>query len=160
MHPLSAKTTIATIDHVCVMLKPWSSEERMTVVTNGSGYRDDQIIYWLSGLIREQKMSKPETKIGKWNEVDSLSEDLGICRGGCYNFYKTCFPLGEGKSEEKWQKNSEVNQSFSPSSPLTGLLSKSDRLFFSCILLRSAWSSPDVKKKHPSPFYTSEDLVA
>lgn len=105
MHPLSTKTTIATIDHdVCVMLKPWSSEERMTAVSNGSGYRDDQITYWLSGLIREQKMSKPETKTGKWNEVDSLSEDLRICRGGWYNFYKTCFPLKQWQ-RQKWKKN-------------------------------------------------------
>lgn len=69
---LSTKTAIKTIDHdVPVMLIPQSCEERMTAVSNGNGCRDDQIIFWLSGLISEEKMSKPETEIGKWNEVDS-----------------------------------------------------------------------------------------
>lgn len=98
-------------------------------------------------------MSKLETKIGKWNEVDSQSENLRICWGACYNF---CFLL-KYWPRQKWRKMTQKlrGEPVIHVISLTGLLSKSDSLFFSLLLLRSAPSSPDVKVRHPSSFYTS-----
>lgn len=153
---------------------------RMAAVNNVGEGRGEQITFWPSRLISEERMSKPETKMR--NEIGLIANQKILWFPASDNYSSvislSCMFLpsimqGKKEMQKDRQRGSESFTSVAVSrgsrvafilpSAFTGLVSKSQSLFFfclSCLLLRSAPSGPDVWRRHPSPFYTSKASAA